>query len=818
MLELLYSTIIVLGIGIIPYFIFVSFQNFRIFLFLFQFIICLILICFHPYKHHSLWHETEYKYEHLQKTPYLPIVDLYLDLNNELKYNVTKDNIFSINKTDIYSKECIENYFIRNNETCPITDIIVEYNINNTNALVEYENIKINNYYIFYRRDFMFGKLYQSIGYSYYSSNKIYYESTFDYRNVQKIKKKEACKLINPFLAFKNFIGYSDFISLELFIFSFIYYLLESRKDMNWNYFRIIDYIMQLFISVLNIIRYNLFIKIKKFLKNNKEFYKSNQENYFPRSINADSFPIAIAIAMIVYFLLFVLIKKKPSCQSKPYGDEKYNCFSNESKKRIRIYWLLLPFIPMYFFIFIKDIISDYHINQIYKSIIYNWELKPITSIEINSKQDYELGHVYLKKKYNDNTNYYFYNWRNKYLAVKNLDNYNYINLYSNNNGKICGIDSFGNKLFFPENIECPINDIYIDNQSSNNNSLNYTHIYLGNNIFLHFTNQNTNGHILIDIKASNQSNQLNYEKTNDICELLNGQFNIVEQRGCKKYFHFNATQFYKKIDSWSLYYFIKESFYIENDIYLKEDLGNIDLNSFTYLGLNSTKNKNKQKIKNYINKMDIFIPLSILKDVFSGINIIFFIFFSVILIKKSSSKCLFHISVFFILLILFYLIITIICLNINLNYIQNFMSKISDDLEYYKYYYIWTLILVVYAIFFIFCYIGVVLYLFFFKENSIFKINCDLLKCSCACNCACNCCKKVGKKKEKINPPIPHDISNISITNIDTKENKNLDTTDNKTESSSKNECIICYINPKQITFAPCGHKCICKECYQKL
>ena len=72
-------------------------------------------------------------------------------------------------------------------------------------------------------------------------------------------------------------------------------------------------------------------------------------------------------------------------------------------------------------------------------------------------------------------------------------------------------------------------------------------------------------------------------------------------------------------------------------------------------------------------------------------------------------------------------------------------------------------------------------------------------------------------KKKEKINPPIPHDISNISITNIDTKENKNLDTTDNKTESSSKNECIICYINPKQITFAPCGHKCICKECYQK-
>ena len=90
---------------------------------------------------------------------------------------------------------------------------------------------------------------------------------------------------------------------------------MESRQDKNWNYFRIIDYSLQIIIFILNIIRYILFIKVKSFLKNNKDIY--NNEGYYPKSINADSFPLAISISMIFYFLLFLIIKNKPSCQSK---------------------------------------------------------------------------------------------------------------------------------------------------------------------------------------------------------------------------------------------------------------------------------------------------------------------------------------------------------------------------------------------------------------------------------------------------------------------------------------------------------------------
>ena len=240
MLELLYASLIVLGISIIPFFIFASFQNFRIYLFLFQFIISLILIFYRPYKQHSLWNDPEY--QQFQKTPYDPIINIY---GKKLDYEVAKDNTFSIIKTDLYSKECLENYFIKNNETCPITEIIIESN-NNSDSYIGYETLKVEDAYVFYKRDKKHGKLYQYIAKdeNYYSYIKYTCISSFDYTDVQKIIKKEDNKSLKPFHSFKSFIRYSDLICLELFIFSFIYFLMESRKDLSWNYFRIIDYCM----------------------------------------------------------------------------------------------------------------------------------------------------------------------------------------------------------------------------------------------------------------------------------------------------------------------------------------------------------------------------------------------------------------------------------------------------------------------------------------------------------------------------------------------------------------------------------------------
>jgi hypothetical protein len=391
---------------------------------------------------------------------------------------------------------------------------------------------------------------------------------------------------------------------------------MESRQDMSWNYFRIIDYILQLIIFILNIIRYILFINVRSFVKNNKNIYDKNQ--YYPESINADSFPLAISISIIFYFLLFLITKNKRSCQSKDFRQTKYYFFNDESQKKFRIFMIILPFFIIYFYIFINDIINYYKVKKIYNHTIYNWALNPITSIGLSPKNDYELelGHLYLSHLYlrpsNDDLKkdaYYFYSWENKFFTIKKHNNYNYMNIYSNKDGKLCGKDSFGNNLFFPQNEECPINHIYIDNQNHNNGSYNYTNIYLGESKYLHYTNEYIEGNILIDLKAGSPLKimQLNYEKTNDICEKLkNESFNI----DCKKFYEFNTIIFYKEIDNGDFYDFLEQGISKE-DIknrrcdyetkYTTGSLGNITLFSLTYQGINSTKVINREKVKKYI-------------------------------------------------------------------------------------------------------------------------------------------------------------------------------------------------------------------------
>ena len=119
MLELLFTVLIVLGSCIIPYFIFASFQNMKLFLYPCQIIICIIIISYHPYNKHNLWNKQDF--QQIQLVPFEPIIDI----DNERFYTSSNEE-FSIIKTDMYSKECLENYFINNTKKCPITDIIIE--------------------------------------------------------------------------------------------------------------------------------------------------------------------------------------------------------------------------------------------------------------------------------------------------------------------------------------------------------------------------------------------------------------------------------------------------------------------------------------------------------------------------------------------------------------------------------------------------------------------------------------------------------------------------------------------------------------------
>ena len=104
-------------------------------------------------------------------------------------------------------------------------------------------------------------------------------------------------------------------------------------------------------------------------------------------------------------------------------------------------------------------------------------------------------------------------------------------------------------------------------------------------------------------------------------------------------------------------------------------------------------------------------------------------------------------------------------------------MNKINKDFESHKISYIWTLLLIIFIIVYLFLYIGIIFYVFLTGENSLFKI--------------------FDKKENK-------------------NEHKRMGSVIEKI-SEEDNKCTICYHNKPEVIFAPCGHKCICKECFEK-
>ena len=210
-------------------------------------------------------------------TPYPVIKELDIIYINDGEADITYKSEyrnFSIIETEEYSKECLNNYFIKENDICPITDIILTTDANNYNYYndyntnyTDYELIEMDRYYIYYKKYNRYGNLYKNLTkekyYKYYSYNsdyKITFFSDYNYSNIELIKNYEEMKIINPFHKLKVFSNFSDSIWIPLFIFSFIYYLIESKNDEIWSYFRIIDYIIQLILSILFIVRYIFFV------------------------------------------------------------------------------------------------------------------------------------------------------------------------------------------------------------------------------------------------------------------------------------------------------------------------------------------------------------------------------------------------------------------------------------------------------------------------------------------------------------------------------------------------------------------------------
>ena len=263
--------------------------------------------------------------------------------------------------------------------------------------------------------------------------------------------------------------------------------------------------------------------------------------------------------------------------------------------------------------------------------------------------------------------------WNEYSLKIERLTDYNYINIYSSNNSKLCGKDNLGNNLYFPEDIDCPINDIFI---SKNDESIpGYSKLVLDYNNYLYYTNKATEGKLLIDLRKSYYS---------EVPLQPRGDYNI----------NYQSIPFYEEFD-------------------LNEN--NEKLYSFYYLGINSSS-VSKYKINNLENKFNVYGSIFIFKIVFFCFEYTCLIIMLILFICAHHNRCKYECcdkfeKVFLSLLIiagimyLFNFVFVTVCLDYQIKYVLDFINKINFDFENNKIDYKWNVAILIHSLF-IFIYI----------------------------------------------------------------------------------------------------------------
>ena len=609
-----------------------------------QLIISFILLSNNFYKNHILYKGQ--KFQIIQQLDFYPIKSLYKTYYengefNDINFDTIKTNKFSLIKSNRYSKQCLENYFIESNEACPITDIIFEKNMNDV-----YQNyIQIDDSeYLYYTNENKLGKLYKSFNYSEFKENK---KDIFVF---DEILRKEYNKISNPIIDFKYFITFYDIICLTLIIISLFYSFSSFCNKLNCNeFFNFSNMFIQLIILVIYSIRFFKFIEIKKFLLENEDIYE--RKSYFPNKVfNIDSFPFALSLNIFIFYLLYIIFPKKINCCEF----DNYQLKFDEYDLSYIIYLYLLPLFIGNFIVGIFDFLNDKKIKENYNYLTSNWETNPIKSINLSYNEENEYENYSMLYNYSNTSNEIKYEtfWKKYFIKFKRMDSYNYFESFKNNKNyynKKCGKDSYGNDLYFPGEVDCPINEIFFSNFDEDLED--YTKIKLNDTYYLYYTNKSIEGKIIIDL--INSSSIYNFP-------------------------------FYEEIDS----NFNNQYFY-----------------SINYMGIN-TSSISERSLISKINKLEhnikLYFILSIVKIVFFCIENIGLFMIGCFVEFKS------YIIIIFIFIKMANIIILILCLNIHNIYINNFMNKINIFIEKEKNDIKWNVIILIYSLIFFVVYLFV--------------------------------------------------------------------------------------------------------------
>ena len=831
MLDLIITTICMILIFFFPFFLFKSMKIFNLLLLFINYILIMVLIFNNKdYRELDIWKFPE-EFHPIQKTIFLPIKSIkgiYDSNSNLINLDFMKtDGIFSIVKSEEYSKECLHNYFIKPTSECPMTDIILEKTQVNTHYKYFEQKISDDMYLYYTKENKLDGKLYKDISINLVGSgstcngnnnfkinNKcstVLFKSNFDYKNVSAIIDLEEEKKSNPFKNFKNYVNYWDKICVLLIILSFMCTIYEPFGHKAFNYYKIISWNCHSYILILLSIRYHKYRKIKQYLNENKDIYNDN----LPHAVfNLDTVILSISISFFVYYILYLIIPLKCHCfqsgNQNNDNDENEKYIECLKERKRRIFALSIPLYIIFYYIMLYEILNDLLIKENYKIINYNWELNSITSISISYYP--ELGHSYIEN-----------GWKNVLIEYR-TNEYNYYNISTNNNDnlKICGKDSQDNDLYFPKDVECPVNDIFISKFDSNEYD-GYTKLKISDETgYLYYTNKKTTGKIVtaiivgtndpLKIYSGNNYLEDDHDENN-----YNDYFENNEKKAIKnnKIDRFNTQFFYEEIDSWNK---------CENEGSCSEkDVSK--LYAINYLGVNKNLFGKINDFKKYLDK---FYNLCTLKYVSYGLNFFFFICFSAFLLSKDVALCSLGIGIIFLLSMIFFIIINTICLRVNIEYIQHFLNKINIDFERYKCDSIWIFLLNIIGIIFFFYYLSIIVYSFLTrKENNTNSIGNNNAPNQ---NPSENDTEVIAYdpygnglvSKEPIKKPKkPIKEKEDDTKKPDTKQKEIIEPEIiiiEKEKEEEKPNCVICMSEEAKIILCPCGHKCVCEACFNSI
>ena len=225
------------------------------------------------------------------------------------------------------------------------------------------------------------------------------------------------------------------------------------------------------------------------------------------------------------------------------------------------LYFLGFPFFFFFsilFYIFTPFIVVlnnlNYNLSQngFYKDLLNTINKSPISNIHIERNKITNLEFYEFAYLKTEDQIIILNVWKDNYFYITRMDNkYNYKSLKKKGkNKKICGLDNNNKNLYFPNNIECPINFIEITSSENCSISKNYNCISqkLNNNFYLHYSNEYINGKILIDFKISTNLLPIGNNQTfNEICYYLNFDNCILDN---EYYGYDNNTYGYSLIDS----------------------------------------------------------------------------------------------------------------------------------------------------------------------------------------------------------------------------------------------------------------------------